>query len=220
MPLVPHLLSLFPGNRVTRRIAFLAVAPLLLAPLPSAAYLVAITSGAKSIFLQVGTGTMTGGTFQSGGTAGNNATVNTVSVTVPAANVGSGPRGMTPNVIVANSPWDNFAFCPYPAPVYVGGYYRAASGTGSASLAVTSPANLVSGANTLSFNTISWVSAGAGDATPTIPSGTFAAGTTQPLLSIARNFWFESCLTFTYANASVIPAGTYAQQVVYSLTAP
>ena len=219
MSLVPHLPSLRSGSRVFPRIACLAVASFLLAPASSHAYLVSITSGTKSIFLQVGTGTMTGGTFQSGGTPGNNAIVNTVSVTVPAASLGTGPLGMTPNVIVTNSPWDNYAFCPFPAPVYVGGFYRAPSG-GSATLSVTSPPNLASGANTLSFNTISWISAGAGDATPTIPSGNFVAGTTQTLLTIARNFWFESCLTFTYANSAVLPAGTYTQQVVYSLTAP
>lgn len=219
MSLVLHLPTPCPGSRVSSNIAFLVLASAFLVPASSHAYLVSITSGTKSIFLQVGTGTMTGGTFQSGGTPGNNATVNTVSVTVPAASLGTGPLGMTPNVIVTNSPWDNYAFCPYPAPVYVGGFYRAPSG-GSATLSVTSPASLVSGANTLSFNTISWLSAGAGDATPTIPSGTFVAGTTQTLLTIARNFWFESCLTFTYANAAVIPAGTYTQQVVYSLTAP
>lgn len=218
MSLVPHLPSLASAIRVIPRVACLAVPALLLAPSASHAYLIGITPGTKSIFLQVGTGTMTGGTFQSGGTPGNNATVNTVSVTVPAASVGTGPLGMTPNVIVVTSPWDNFAFCPYPAPVYVGGFYRGSSG--SAKLAATSPTNLVSGANTLSFNTISWVSSGASDATPTIPSGTFVAGTTQTLLTIANNFWFESCLTFTYANAAVIPAGTYTQQVVYSLTAP
>jgi hypothetical protein len=219
MSLVPHLPTLCANCRVIPRVASLIAASLLGVPATSHAYLVAITSGTKSIFLQVGTGTMTGGTFQSGGTPGNNATVDTVSVTVPAASVGAGPIGMAPNVIVTNSPWDNYAFCPYAAPVYVGGFYRAPSG-GSATLAVTSPASLVSGANTISFNTISWVSAGAGDATPTIPSGTFAAGTTQTLLTIARNFWFESCLTFTYANSAVVPAGTYTQQVVYSLTAP
>jgi hypothetical protein len=219
MSLVPHLQSLRSGSGFLSRIACLAATSFLFFPAASHAYLVSITSGAKSLFLQVGTGTMTGGTFQSGGTPGNNAAVNTVSVTVPAASMGTGPLGMTPNVIITNSPWDNFAFCPYPAPVYVGGYYRAPSG-GSATLSVTSPANLVSGANTISFNTISWLSAGAGDATPTIPSGTFVAGSTQTLLTIARNFWFESCLTFTYANAAVVPAGTYTQQVVYSLTAP
>ena len=208
-----------PGTSEFGRCARLVLGAMLIAPLPGHAYLVSITSGAKSMYLQVGTGTMTGGTFQSGGTAGNNGTVNTVSVTVPANSVGSGPVAMSPNVIVVNSPWDNYAFCPYPAPVYVGGYYRAPSG-GSATLSVQSPAALVSGANTISFNNISWVSAGAGDATPTIPSGTFVAGTTQTLLTIARNFWFESCLSFTYANAAAVPAGTYTQQVVYSLTAP
>ena len=218
MLLVPHLPSLRPGSRVSLRSIFVALAFLLLAS-ASHAYLVTITSGTKAIFLQVGTGTMTGGTFQSGGTPGNNATVNTVSVTVPAASLGTGPLVMTPNVIIVNSPWDNFAFCPFPAPVYVGGFYRAPGG-GSATLSVQSPASLVSGANTISFNTVSWVSSGAGDATPTIPSGTFVAGTTQTLLTIARNNWFESCLTFSYANAAVVPAGTYTQQVVYSLTAP
>ena len=216
---VPHLPIRLPGSPALSRIAGLAFAFIVLVPGASHAYLVSISSGTKSIFLQVGTGTITGGTFQSGGTPGNNATVNTVSVTVPAASVGAGPVGMSPNVIVVNSPWDDYAFCPYPAPVYVGGFYRAPSG-GSATLAVTSPANLVSGANTISFNTISWLSSGAGDATPTIPSGTFAAGTTQTLLTIARNFWFESCLTFTYANPAAVAAGTYTQQVVYSLTAP
>jgi hypothetical protein len=219
MSLVPHLPILRFSGRASWRVACVVFAFILLAPSASHAYLVSITSGTKSIFLQVGTGTMTGGTFQSGGTPGNNATVNTVSVTVPAASVGTGPIGMTPNVIVVTSPWDNFAFCPYPAPVYVGGFYRAPSG-GSATLSVTSPAALVSGANTISFNNISWVSSGASDATPTIPSGTFVAGSTQTLLTIARNFWFESCLTFNYANAAAVPAGTYTQQVVYSLTAP
>lgn len=192
----------------------------LLVPVASHAYLVTITSGTKSIFLQVGTGTMTGGNFNSGGVPGNNATVNNVSVTVPAANLGAGPLVMNPNVIVSTSPWDGYNFCPYPAPVYVGGFYRAPSGTGSATLTVRTPANLVSGANTLSFNNISWVSSGAGDATPTIPSGTFVAGTTQTLLNIARNYWFESCLTFSYANSAVVPAGTYTEQAVYTLTAP
>jgi hypothetical protein len=203
----------------TRRQCKLLLLACALTPIASQAYLVTITSGTKSMFLQVGTGSMTGGTFQGGGTPQNNATVNMVSVTVPAANLGTGPQGMTPNVIVATSPWDGFNFCPYPAPVYIGGFYRAPSG-GSATLTARSPANLVSGTNNLSFNTISWVSAGAGDATPTVPSGTFAAGTTQTLLTIARNNWFESCMTFSYANAAVIPAGTFTGQVVYTLTAP
>lgn len=194
---------------------------LALLPLPAYPYLVTITAGTKSIFLQVGTGTMTGGTFNSGGTPGNNGTINTVTVTVPAASLGAGTQAMTTNSTVTASPWDGYAFCPsVPSQVYIGGFYRT-PGTGTnATLTATSPANLVSGGNSISFNTISWVSGGNGDATPTIPSGTFAAGTVQTLLSIARNSWFESCLQFNYANAAVVPAGTFTGRVTYTLTSP
>ena len=44
----------------------------------------------KAIYLQVGVGTFTGGNYNAGGTPGNNTTINTVSVTVPAAAVGNG----------------------------------------------------------------------------------------------------------------------------------
>lgn len=189
-------------------------------PLSGHAYLVTITAGTKSIYLQVGAGTMTGGNFSTGGTPGNNGTINTVSVTVPAANVGSGTRAMTTNSTVTASPWDGFTFCTVPAQVYVGGFYRTPGTGANATLTATSPANLVSGVDSISFNTISWVSSGVGDATPTIPSGTFVAGTVQTLLSIARNSWFESCLQFNYANAVVVPAGTFTGRVTYTLTSP
>ena len=195
---------------------------LVLAGLPVAghAYLVTITAGTKSIFLQVGAGTMTGGTFSAGGTPGNNATINSVSVTVPAASLGGGTQAMTTNSAVTVSPWDGFTFCTVPAQVYVGGFYRTPGTGANATLTVTSPLNLVSGTNTLPFGNISWVSSGIGDATPTIPSGTFVAGTSQTLLSIARNNWFESCLQFNYANATVFPAGTFTGRVTYTLTSP
>jgi len=199
------------------------LAAALLAPERSGAYVVTITSGAKAIYLQVGVGTMTGGTFNNGGTPGNNATVNTVSVTVPAASLGTGSQTMSTNSTVTSSPYDGFAFCPAATPqtyVYVGGYYRTGNTGANATLTVTSPANLVSGANTLPFSTISWVSGGNGDATATIPSGTFAGGTTQTILSVTRNTWFESCLQFQYANSAVFPAGTYTNRVTYTLTAP
>jgi len=192
-----------------------------LLPLPAYPYLVTITSGTKSIFLQVGTGTMTGGTFNSGGTPGNNGTINTVTVTVPAASLGTGSQAMTTNSAVTVSPWDGYAFCPsVPSQVYLGGFYRTPGTGANATLTATSPASLVSGGNSISFNTISWVSGGNGDPTPTIPSGTFAAGTVQTLLSIARNSWFESCLQFNYANAALVPAGTFTGRVTYTLTSP
>lgn len=202
-------------------------AALLLLPLAGSAYVVTITAGTRAIYLQVGTGTMTGGNFNAGGTPGNNATVNNVTVTVPAGSLGAGTQPMTTNSAVTNSPYDGFAFCPVTAParwVYVGGYYRrpagGGGGGGSATLTVTSPANLVSGADTIPFNTISWVGGGSGDNPATIASGTFAGGSTQLLLNVASNTWFEGCLQFNYANAAILPAGTYTNRVTYTLTAP
>ena len=54
-------------------------------------FTVNVPTGTRTIYLQVGVGTFTG-TLQGGGSPGVNATVNTVSVTVPAAQVGSGDR--------------------------------------------------------------------------------------------------------------------------------
>jgi hypothetical protein len=200
--------------------AALAAALALLSGLPAQAFQVGITPGVKSIFLQVGSGTMTGGSFSSGGTPGNNAVINNVSVTVPATSLGAGAQAMTTDSMVANSPWNDRSFCSVPAQIYVGGFYRTPGTGANATLSVTSPASLVSGSDSLSFSTISWVSAGLGDATPTIPSGSFVAGTAQTLLSVTRNTWFESCLQFSYANAAAVPAGTFTGRVTYTLTSP
>ena len=208
-------------HRLAVRVGAFAAAALLAAA--SHAYVVTITAGTRSVYLQVGTGTMTGGNFSSGGVPGNNATVNSVSVTVPAGSIGSGTQAMTTNSAVSNSPYDGFAFCPVTTPatnVYVGGFYRTPGAAANATLTVISPASLVSGADAIPFSAISWVSGGNGDATPTIPSGTFAGGTTQTLLSVTRNTWFESCLQFNYANSAVFPAGTYTNRVTYTLTVP
>lgn len=185
------------------------------------AFVVTITAGTRSLFLQVGAGTMTGGDFRSGGTPGNNSTINRVSVTVPAANLGAGTRAMTSDSTVTASPWDSFAYCTVPAQVYVGGFYRTPGTGANATLTATAPASLVNATgNTIPFNTISWVSGGSGDATATIPSGTFVGGASQTLLSITRNTWFESCLQFNYANAQMVGAGTFTGRVSYTLTAP
>ena len=184
-------------------------------------YVVTITAGTRSLYLQVGTGTMSGGNFSSGGTPGNKGTINKVTVTVPAASLGSGTRAMTTNSTVTASPYDGFSFCTVPAQVYVGGFYRTPGTASTATLSVTSPGTLTSSSgNTIAFNTISWISGGSGDATPTIPSGTFAGGSTQTLLSVTRNTWFESCLQFNYANTQLVPAGTFNGRATYTLTLP
>ncbi|OYT92535.1 MAG: hypothetical protein CFE43_07765 [Burkholderiales bacterium PBB3] len=187
----------------------------------SQAYVVTITAGVKAIFLQVGVGTMTGGNFNAGGVPGNNATVNTVSVTVPAASLGTGALAMTSNSTVVTSPWDGFTYCATPAEVYVGGFFRTPGASANATLTVTAPTNLTSVAgSTIAFNNISWISGGIGDATSTIPSGTFVGGAAQTLLSVARNTWFESCLRFNYANSLVVASGTFTGRVTYTLTSP
>lgn len=186
---------------------------------PAQAYVVGITAGPRSLYLQVGAGTFTGGPFNAGGTPGNNATVNSVWVTVPAANVGAGVQVMTTDSAVTNSAFDNFAFCSVPAQVYVGGFYRAPGGASVATLSSTSPPSLTSGTDAIPFTSVSWVSGGNGDATATIPSGTFN-GATQTLYSAVQNSWFESCLAFSYANNVTVPAGTFTGRVVYTLSAP
>ena len=104
----------------------------------------------RAIYLQVGVGGFTG-TYSGGGTPGNNATVNLVSVTVPASAVGTGAaRAMTTNSTVGASSFDGFVFCNTPAQLYIGGFYRYNSNTAgtAATLTATAPANLVSAAAT------------------------------------------------------------------------
>lgn len=104
---------------------------------PAHAWVLTINAGPKALFLQVGNGSYSG-TYQGGGTPQNNATVNTVSVTVPANEVGRGTaQPMTSNSTQANSFYDNFAVCNPPQQVYVGGWVRTPNGNGSGTLSVT-----------------------------------------------------------------------------------
>jgi hypothetical protein len=185
------------------------------------AFSFSITPGPRSLFLQVGSGNMTGGSFSTGGTPGNNATINRVSVTVAPAGLGGGPVAMATDSTVAASPYDGRTFCTVPAQVYVGGFYRTPGTAANAVLSAATPASLVNtSGDTIAFSTVSWISAGASDTGTTIPNGTFAGGASQTLLSIAHNTWFESCLQFSYANAQIVGSGTYTGRVSYTLTAP
>ena len=188
------------------------------------AYTVNIAAGnPRAIYLQLGVGGFTG-TYTSGGTPGNNTTVNLVSVTVPAGAVGSGaPQAMTTNSTVGGSSYDGFVFCNTPAQLYIGGFYRFNNNTAgaAATLTATSPANLTSAAgDTIPFTQISWTSSGIGDSgAQPFPAGTFT-GATQTIGTIQRNQWAESCHTFSYANSAIRAAGTYNGRVTYTLTAP
>jgi len=183
------------------------------------AYTITITAGTRAIYLQVGNGGYTG-IYSSGGTPGNNATINVVSVTVQAASVGNGAaQAMTSNSTASASPIDGFAFCSPPAQVYIGAWSRPGAGTGVATLTVTTPTSLTSGSDTLPFSQISWVMSGNGDTTFQFPNGTFN-GATQTLASFPANTWKEQCMTFSYANSVIPAAGTYSGRAVYSLALP
>lgn len=203
----------------------IALAAFALASAGSAwAFTVTISPGnPRAIYLQVGVGGFTG-TYSGGGTPGNNATVNLVSVAVPASAVGSGAaQAMITNSTVGASSYDGFVFCNTPAQLYIGGFYRFNSNAAgaAATMTATAPANLISAAgDTIPFSEISWTSSGNGDtgAQP-FPAGAFT-GAAQTIGTITRNRWSESCHTFSYANTSVRPAGTYNGRVTYTLTAP
>lgn len=181
------------------------------------AFSISITPGTRSLFLQVGSGTMTGGNFSSGGMPGNNSTISRVSVTIPAANLGTGSVAMTTDSTVTASPYNGFAVCTVPAQVYVGGFYRTPGTAANATLTATTPTSLTSSdGSTIPFSTVSWVSVSA----PPISNGTFAGGTSQTLASITRNTWFESCLQFSYANTQLVGSGTFTGRATYTLTAP
>src|SRR6185436_7553681 len=95
-----------------------------------------------------------GGNYNSGGAPGTNTTINTVSVTVPAAAVGTGAaQAMTTNSASGTSFYDGFAFCNLPSQLYIGGFYRqtgANTGSATATVTATSPVNLTNaGGNTI-----------------------------------------------------------------------
>jgi hypothetical protein len=191
---------------------------------PAASHAFTVNIGAanpRMIYLQVGVGSFSG-IYNSGGTPANNPTVNVVSVSVPAAQVGSGAaQTMTTNSTASNSFYDNYVFCSAPAQLYVGGFYRSTANTGAASLRATSPANLVNAAgDRIPFTQISWTSSGNGDSgAQPFPAGAFVGGT-QTIGTISRNQWAESCHTFRYANAGFVASGTYTGRVTYTLSTP
>ena len=152
-----------------------------------------------------------------------NATINTVSVSVPAMSVGNGAaQAMTSNSTQSASPYDNYIVCNPPAQVYVGGSYRQPngnSGGASATLTVTTPASLSSGSDVIPFSQISWTSTANGNTTADFPAGTFN-GATLTLANFGRNTFVENCFTYAYANSLIPPSGTFTGRATFTLTTP
>ena len=172
-----------------------------------------LTPGPKQLFLMVGVGTP----------AASNSTINSVSVSVPAGSVGNGTaQAMTSDSTQSASPYDNYAVCNPPGQVYIGGSYRqpnATTGAATATLQVSTPGSLTSASDSIPFSQISWASSANGNATADIPAGTFNGGTLL-LANIPRNTFVENCFSYTYANAAVVPAGTYTGRATFTLAVP
>ena len=191
-------------------------------PACAPAYTVGINAGTRAVYLRVGTGGMTGGNYNGSGTPTNLATINTVSVTVPAAAVGNGvSQAMTGDGNTV-SQWDGFAFC-NAGQVYIGAFMRLPNNGGQPTATVTAnyAANLTNpSGGTIPMTQISWTSSGNGDTGgQTFASGAFTTSG-QPVATFGRNSWNESCLSFRYANAAVVGSGTYTNRVTYTITAP
>jgi hypothetical protein len=185
------------------------VAPILAYMSATNAWVLNVTPGPRTIGLTVGNNVAGG-------------TPNIVSVSVPAAVLGTGAsQAMTSDSTQAVSPFDNFTVCVPPNQVYVGGYLRELTNTAnSATLSVTTPATLSNGAETIPFTQISWTSTSIGNnGAADIPAGTFNGGNLV-LRNIASNRYVENCHTFNYANANFVAAGTYTGRATYTLVAP
>ncbi|WP_332748234.1 hypothetical protein [Hydrogenophaga sp.] len=181
------------------------------------AWSLTVNAASRRVYLHVGNGTF----------EGNNGTVNLVQVAVPFNLVGNGAaQAMTSNSTQNISlQGDGYNTCPTPtSQVMIGASYRRSNGgngPASATLSVTSPANLVNAAgDTIPFSQISWTVSAPGSSVPNvIPAGTFNGGT-QTLATVPANRYIENCHTYSYANSSVVAAGTYNGRVTYTLSSP
>jgi hypothetical protein len=211
------------GGRVRLRREFLAV--VCAAACGSAWGFTATLNAAspQTIYLQVGVGSFTND-YINGGQPEKNTTVNTVSVSVAAAALGTGTaQPMTTNSTAAVSYWDGYTYCSVPGQLYIGGFFRTTGATTSpAQVSATVPAALTDATgDSLPFSRISWTSSGNGDTgTEIFPGGTFVNGGTQTVGTMSSNTWNESCWTFSLANSGMAAAGSYSGTVLYTMAAP
>jgi hypothetical protein len=181
------------------------------------AWSLTLAAASRRVFLHVGKGTANA----------DNAAVNLVSANLTGAQLlGGTPQAMTSNSTQSASLYgDGYTTCPSPATqLIIGASYRrsnASDGPASATLRVTSPANLSNAAgDTIPFSQISWTVSAPGSGVPNvIPAGSFT-GAAQTLTSVPANTYIENCHSFAYANSTVRAAGTYTGQVTYTLSSP
>ncbi len=205
-----------------RLLAFRSIAALILTlgVAPAAlSWSISIGSASRRVYLHVGNGVV----------GGNSGTINLVSVSVPANQLGNGvAQAMTSNSTQSNSlQGDNYLTCPTPATqLLIGASYQrnnAGGGTApmSATLSVSAPATLTTaGGDAIPISEVSWTVSAPNSGVPNvIPAGTFSAGS-QFLATIPANTYIENCHTYRFANTTVRAAGTYNARVTYTVTSP
>jgi hypothetical protein len=145
----------------------------------------------KFVFLQVGTGT----------NMAANGTIDVITFSVGAANVGTA----TPVAATAGSgDLTN-------GKVSV----RVKGNNGDMTLAATGPATLLSGTDQIAWTQITVTAANGAPAHPAVNGASVALPATGKVVNIAAGDW-----TYAYANAAVVPAGTYTGRVTYTATTP
>lgn len=174
------------------------------------AFTFGIQPGSRLLYLRVGQGT-----WQHTATSltmGSDATVNTLAVQVQAAAVGNAVPQPMAMVVADSTPSDSCQ----PSEVVIGVLYRRGNNGNVATLTAT-PGTLTSGSSTIPFSEIGWISNSRDP--QAMASGAFN-GASQSFSGYAANTYYESCLTFRYANSAVVEAGTYIGRVTYTLSAP
>ena len=143
----------------------------------------------KFVFLQVGTGTFMAA----------NATIDTITFSVPAASVGNG----TPVTATAGS-----------GNLGNGGVtVRVIGNNGNMTLGATGPANLVSGTDTMPWTEVATAITG-GATHPTINGANATFTATNKVVNV-NGTW-----VYSFLNTAPRASGTYTGQVLYTATTP
>jgi hypothetical protein len=142
------------------------------------------------------------------------------------------PKFVSLRVGSAGGTIDTIAFSPLAADVGVGGpqagtggdltngrvTVRVAGNNGDMTLDADSPASapLTNGAgDTIAWTQITVTAANGAPAHPVVNGGSVALPATNRVVNILAGDW-----TYAYANAAVVPEGTYTGQIVYTATVP
>jgi hypothetical protein len=162
-------------------VRFWLLLPFLWAAQQNHATTISIAPGSRALLVQIGSG---------GGT------INKVTFTLTAANVGNGVAVVgTPAILVNVAARDTVLR--------------------TVQLVVNSSVPLSNGASTLPFSQISWTTSDA-----SIPAGTFSGAAGQLIVTFPTNFQLFNDHTFRYANTQVLQPGTYNGRVTYTVTMP